>query len=1063
MRKALWVFALTMLLALPAIAQQPTTGTMQGVVADQEGNALPGATVSISGPLGTRGTQTDANGNFEFRFIPPGVYNVRTEMSGFATVEISRVEINVGQRTRLPITLLPGQTEEVTVTSAAPLMDPKRLEVVTNFKSDQTVETLPVGRNFTQAVAFAPGVVSGLGTGQGNYSIGGASGLENSYIIDGVNITDSGYGGVGSYSIVFGSLGTGITTDFLEEIQIKTAGFEAEFGQALGGIVNGVVKSGTNELAGSVKAYLTPASWEAKGKDVVLPSGFTNVHNRGEEDLAVSASGPIIKDRMFWFAAYNPVSGQRDLIRTVPDNVNPVFGDPAWTDYTSRLFYPAAGKELQEERDRDNYAAKLNWLITPNHRVELTAFGDPSDGDGQMGTAWSADIRLPNSAGGSTKTGVGYPVGGVSQIEYGADAQALRYNGLFGADWFLEAQVSHRENEFTEKGYNDNRYRDRRLLQLGISSVQPLVGGPGFLTTQDEKTWDYSVKLSKVIGNHELKGGMQYWDLEYQQPTIYSGDPINFTFPGIEGGTVQWTSTGGALVDLRCQTSTACDTPFYRVVRTRFNAPGTTTGKEMAFFLQDTWTLSDKWVVKLGVRSVEQKLEGSAPFELPEMAIGGGTYEPNKYTFDTEISPRVGVSFDPWANGKTKIFANYARYFERVPSDLAVRQFSNEVGASQYDFLDPQLTVPRGGGIALQGVTPGVIQPDTKLPYEDEFVIGWQQLLRPDLSLEVRGIYRDQGRTLEDVQFTTVEEIQNYYYAGLHEQEGDVNGDGTDEIYYDNVPDPFPAFGRNTFGAYVLANPGDNTPSVLPKLKREYKAIEFEINKRLSNNWQFRANYRYSRLRGNYEGLFRNDNGQSDPNITSLADFPNSPLMRGQFASGPLNTDRPHVLNILGTYIFENGFELGGALRWQSGTPRTALLAHPNYQNSGELPGQDPIYYDYACGDPELDEDGTYYAQCEWFETDSGLFLKDYTDAPRGSIGRTPDYAAIDLHAGYAMGIKDTRLKVTLDVFNLFNNTEPEDLDDAVEVTAGVLNPTFNKIIGYQRPRSVRVAAIWDW
>lgn len=342
----------------------------------------------------------------------------------------------------------------------------------------------------------------------------------------------------------------------------------------------------------------------------------------------------------------------------------------------------------------------------------------------------------------------------------------------------------------------------------------------------------------------------------------------------------------------------------------------------------------------------------------------------------------------------------------------------------------------------------------SRLPYVDEVIVGWQQLLRPDLSVEIRGIYRDQGRILEDVQFVGAENNLNYLYGG------DLNGDGTDDF-------PFPDFAPAPFGAYVLANPGENTPNIFGSPKREYKALEVVMNKSLADKWAFQANYKYSRLRGNYEGLFRNDNGQSDPNISSLFDYPLidgdgklSRVMRGQFESGPLNTDRPHVLNMLGTYFFDNGFEVGGILQWQSGTPRTALLAHPVYANSGEIPGQDPIYASEADTDDDGNPDTWVFGS-----TPQGAVavLSDYTDAPRGSLGRNADLVSMDLHLGYKRAIKDTALRVTVDVTNLFNNQEPTLLNDNVELTAAVLDPNFNKIIGYQLPRAIRFGVVWDF
>jgi len=345
--------------------------------------------------------------------------------------------------------------------------------------------------------------------------------------------------------------------------------------------------------------------------------------------------------------------------------------------------------------------------------------------------------------------------------------------------------------------------------------------------------------------------------------------------------------------------------------------------------------------------------------------------------------------------------------------------------------------------------------------------------------MEVRVIYREQGRALEDVQFGTLEAIQNYYY-------------GTN---YGYPVDPFPGFGAEPFGSYVLANPGDNTPSILPKAVREYTAGEFIMNKRFSNGWLLYGNFRLSKLTGNYEGLFRNDNGQSDPNITSLFDFPNSTLMRGQFQSGRLNNDRPYSLNLAGSYSWETGFTLGGRFNWQSGVPRTPLLAHPNYQNAGEIPGTDPVYFWYTstgysladpnCGvildpdDPNPNDPAQQYCFATGtgndFANDPGVhgltpILYTYTDSPRGSLGRTPDIATFDVHANYPIKIGKTDLELSATVFNLFNQQAITYQNDQVEATAGLGDPDFNRPLNlpaaqraYQEPRSVRFMARWNF
>jgi hypothetical protein len=291
-------------------------------------------------------------------------------------------------------------------------------------------------------------------------------------------------------------------------------------------------------------------------------------------------------------------------------------------------------------------------------------------------------------------------------------------------------------------------------------------------------------------------------------------------------------------------------------------------------------------------------------------------------------------------DGRSKAYVNVARYFERVPNDLAVRALSNEAGLGTVSFTgwDTVAGVPTNqstAGAFRGGQTR--VEEGTKLPYVDEFVVGWQQELGRDVSYEVRGIYREQGRALEDVQFNSVEATENYYaqYAYF----------GAPGVDIDTLP--FPAFGNAPFGEYVLGNPGENTPSGFPEAVRKYYALEFILNKRFGDHWLFYGNMRFARIRGNYEGLYRNDNGQSDPNISSLFDFPNSPLLAGQFEPGPLNNDRPFSMKLYGSYQWDNGVNLGAGLNVAAGIPRTPLLAHPNgfYQNAGEVPGQNPVYY----------------------------------------------------------------------------------------------------------------------
>jgi hypothetical protein len=1128
-------------LTMPALGQEVTSGTIHGTVTDDKGKPIADAVVTALSPQGARKAVTDKNGYFIIPFLTPGIYSVQVIAAGSATVVQDGIVVKLNEKTRLSYALQPGQVEKVTVTGQAPVVDRTSTGTGTNVNVDDFTANIPVGRTYSNLFATAPGVVSGGGTGAGNYSIGGATGLENSYIIDGVNITNTGYGGIGSFNSIYGSLGTGVTSDFLDEVQIKTGGFEAEFGQALGGVLNAIVKTGTNELKGNLAFYDTVGALEGSRELVRFEVGFVNTREENIYDFAFSMGGPFIKDKLFWFVAINPLETQTFF--SAPSVIFPtcVGCDPDISDIAGTQAFPASQLPDQERTRRTyNYAGKLTWFPANNHRLDFTVFGDPSRG--QTGPQ-NADLF--NRSGVSALLYSDYDQGGgQSGTRYGANNVAFKYNGILSPKFFIDAQLSRHDGRFSEETVVDGyRIRDRRVQILFNSGEVPVgpanfTGGTGFLSVQSDISTQLSVKMTNVLpGNNELKYGMEYSKLEYLDDQSYTGPTTNVffantcTLSGLPCRTKVCTVSGlGCASQGDCDTigfpgdtcpPTGCDdagfpgdacddsvynqvpvattsgatidrrgTTDYRMVRNRYYpTPDATKTNDMNFFIQDTWQASPRWVFKAGVRATHEKIEGSGSYTLPvdltaANRVGTTTFTPGSYAFDWEFSPRLGLTFDVLGNGRSKLYANYARYYERVPNDLAVRSFSSETSSSRVEYAlagTPNVTQPwdqqatQVGAPNFQGFPNTRVQKGTKLPYEDEYVLGYQQQLRPDLSIEVRGIFRYQGRVLEDVQFTALESIQNYYY-------------GTN---YGYPCDPFPSSGVTCpgvaagsfdpapFGEYVLANPAQNTPASagFPNPKRDYKAFEFVLNKTYSNNWAMTINYRYAQLIGNYEGLFRNDNGQSDPNISSLFDFPNSPLMEGQFFSGFLNTDRTHVLNVFPYYRWASGFTIGGGMNWQSGTPRQPFLAHPSYQNAGEIPGINPNYawWQDVNGDgaPDILAQGTGN---DFFDlpacgaaptpncTVSTLFLYNYKKVKRGYLGRTPDIVTFDVNFSYPIkfGTK-SQLNLALAVFNLFNNQEARQFDDNVESIAGITDPDFLTPNDFGPPRTMRLSVNWSF
>src|SRR4029079_1323463 len=230
---------LLVFLATSAIAQ--TTGSIAGHVADRRGGWLPGVTVEAKSPSmqGSRVAETDARGDYRLSLLPPGSYSVSYKLEGFAPETRRGITVSLGKETALDASMKPAASGEITVTAEAPVLDTASTGVATNF-STRAIETLPTGRNYSSVVQVAPGVSSDANPGnpdQDTISVYGSSGAENSFFIDGMNTT----------GVEYGFQGKQLNFEFIREVNVKTGGYEAEFGRSTGAIVNVITKSGGND------------------------------------------------------------------------------------------------------------------------------------------------------------------------------------------------------------------------------------------------------------------------------------------------------------------------------------------------------------------------------------------------------------------------------------------------------------------------------------------------------------------------------------------------------------------------------------------------------------------------------------------------------------------------------------------------------------------------------------------------------------------------------------------------------------------------------------------------
>jgi hypothetical protein len=375
------------------------------------------------------------------------------------------------------------------------------------------------------------------------------------------------------------------------------------------------------------------------------------------------------------------------------------------------------------------------------------------------------------------------------------------------------------------------------------------------------------------------------------------------------------------------------------------------------------------------------------------------------------VAPRVGFTWDVTRNGRSKLYGHFGQFFESVPLDINARAFGNEKFNFFYFHYPTNGSLPTAANpgthyytYRLGGGT--LVDPDIKPMYTQEWLAGFEYEVMPNVAVGVK--YTD--RSIEDV-------IE------------DISVDGGQHYFITNP------------GATVTVEPVTGAPLPapvdFPEAVREYKALELSFNKRFTNNWQLYASYVNSENEGNYGGLFRQDNGQLDPNITSLFDLPE--LLDG--ATGRLPNDREHQFKVYGSYLWPFKLVTGFYGQFLSGTPISQLGAHPTY------------------------------GRRERFVT------------PRGSFGTTPDVWNLDLHFEYPITFgSGMELKLIADVFNVTDEQEPTAIDQ--EWTRATVrnsptpqllncggpgtgpgtacpngNPLFGEATARQAPQTVRLGA----